>query len=72
MSEKIYKRIRELYKEICSELIKKAARSEGDESSWTRQRIMPLSDILTCILGHGNQFSKTGVYDRNKGWEGRQ
>lgn len=51
MSEKIYKRIRELYKEISSELIKKAARSEGDESSWTRQRIMPLSDILTCILG---------------------
>ena len=24
------------------------------------------------MADHGNQFSKTGIYDRNKGWEGKQ
>jgi len=51
MSErKAYKRIRELSEEICSKQIRSAARKEGDQISCTRQRIMPLSDILTCTL----------------------
>ena len=51
MSEKkAYERIKELSEEIYSEKIKNTARKEGDERSWTRQRIMPLNDTLTCIL----------------------
>jgi len=44
-------RIEQLFLEIHSEWIKKAARLTGDFSSWTRQRDMPLEDILMCTLG---------------------
>jgi hypothetical protein len=50
MSEKAYKRIRELSQEISSGLTREAARKEGEGSSWSRQRKMPLSDMLICIL----------------------
>jgi hypothetical protein len=47
---KIPFRIKELLKEILSNEIRKAARLDGDESSWSRQRDMPLHDMLTCTL----------------------
>jgi len=43
-------RIEQLFLEIHSEWIKEAARLAGDLSSWTRQRDMPLEDILLCTL----------------------
>jgi len=43
-------RIGQLFSEIHSEWIRKAARQAGDFSSWTRQRDMPLEDILMCTL----------------------
>jgi len=43
-------RIEQLFKEIHSDWIKNAARQLGDLSSWTRQRNMPLEDILICTL----------------------
>jgi hypothetical protein len=43
-------RIKELSIEIFSEWIREKARQLGDNSSWTRQRKMPLDDILMCIL----------------------
>ena len=46
----VYVRIKQLFEEIRSERIKKAARKSDDLRSWTRKRIMPLHDILTCIL----------------------
>ena len=47
----VYRRLEQLFIEIHSEQIKAWARKTGDFSSWTRQRDMPLHDILTCILG---------------------
>jgi hypothetical protein len=46
----VYKRLKQLFWEINSEQIKKWARKEEDRSSWSRQRKMPLHDILTCTL----------------------
>jgi hypothetical protein len=46
----VYRRLEQLFEEIRSEQIKEWARKTGDFSSWTRQRNMPLSDILSCIL----------------------
>jgi len=43
-------RISGLLTEISSSQTRKAARLGGDESSWSRQRNMPLHDILTCTL----------------------
>ena len=47
----VYRRLGQLFTEIHSEQIKAWARKIGDFSSWTRQRDMPLHDILMCILG---------------------
>jgi len=43
-------RINRLFTEIHSKEIRNAARNSKDYVSWTRQRRMPLSDILTCTL----------------------
>lgn len=43
-------RIRQLSEEIHSKWINDTARKAGDTHSWTRERTMPLSDILTCTL----------------------
>jgi hypothetical protein len=43
-------RIEQAIEEIHSEWIKNAARFEGDFSSWTRRRDMPLEDMLICAL----------------------
>jgi hypothetical protein len=43
-------RIEQLFSEIHSEWIKKAAQQTWDVSSWTRHRDMPLEDIIMCIL----------------------
>jgi len=48
--EAVYARIKQLFEEIRSERIKKAARKSGELCSWTRKRIMPLHDMLICIL----------------------
>jgi len=44
-------RIKQLFAEIHSEWIKDAARHAGDTGSWTRQRNMPIGDMLVCTLG---------------------
>jgi hypothetical protein len=46
----VYRRIEKLLAEIHSKQIKVWARQTGDFSSWTRQRDMPLEDILLCTL----------------------
>ena len=46
----VYWRFKQLLKEIHSEQIKEWCRKSGDRSSWTRQRKMPLHDILICAL----------------------
>jgi len=46
----VYVRIKQLFEGIRSERIKKAARKSDDLRSWTRKRIMPLYDMLICIL----------------------
>ena len=46
----VYKRFEKLLEEIHSKRIKAWARQIGDFSSWTRQRDMPLEDILMCTL----------------------
>jgi len=46
----VYWRFEELFKEIHSEQVRVWARKTGNISSWTRQRNMPLHDILTCAL----------------------
>jgi hypothetical protein len=43
-------RFEALQKHIVSEWIKEAARLAGDQSSWTRNRDMPLADIVRCTL----------------------
>ena len=43
-------RMEQLFSEIHSEWVREAARQTWDLSSWTRQRDMPLGDILMCIL----------------------
>ena len=48
---KVCLRIKELFWEIRGKEIKTAARNRGDLSSWTRERSMPLHDILACTLG---------------------
>jgi len=51
MSEKtVCERIKQFFEEIHSERIKEAARNPDNLGSWTRQRDMPLHDILTCTL----------------------
>jgi hypothetical protein len=51
MSEQeTYFRIKQLFGEIHRKEIVEAGRRHGDLSSWTRQRTMPLPDILTCTL----------------------
>ena len=47
---KIPFRIKVLFTEISSSEIIRMARLNGDKSSWSRQRDMPLHDILTCTL----------------------
>jgi IS4 transposase len=44
-------RFENLQARIQGEGIKGAARMAGDQSSWSRERDMPLSDILMCTLG---------------------
>jgi hypothetical protein len=52
MSEKsVYERIKQLFEEICNGRIREASRKKDDTGSWTRERNMPLRDILRCILG---------------------
>jgi len=46
-----FSRIDQLFEELCSEWIKDKARQAENPGSWTRQRKMPLSDILFCTLG---------------------
>jgi len=46
----VYWRFERLFSEIHSEQIKIWARKDSDYYSWSRQRNMPLHDILTCIL----------------------
>jgi hypothetical protein len=43
-------RIEQIINEIHSEWIKEIARFDGDLSSWTRRRDMPLEDIIICAL----------------------
>jgi len=43
-------RIKELLREILSSEIRKTAQLEGYEGSWSRQRDMPLHDIIICTL----------------------
>jgi len=43
-------RIKDLFEEIHNKDIIGAARLDGDINSWSRQRNMPLGDILTCTL----------------------
>jgi hypothetical protein len=50
MDEQAYLRIKQLFEEIQSKGIREAARLTGDVSSWSRQRNMPLGDILICTL----------------------
>ena len=45
-----YLRIEQVFKEIYSGQIKLAAQQAGDSKSWTRQRKMPLHDILLCTM----------------------
>ena len=49
--ESVYERIEQLFEEICNEKIREASRKKDDTGSWTRDRNMPLRDILRCILG---------------------
>jgi hypothetical protein len=49
--QKWSKRFGRLQAEIYSEWIAGIARKDGDTSSWTRKRDMPLSDIIMCTLG---------------------
>ena len=52
MNEKsVYERIKQLFEAICSKRIREASRKKDDTGSWTRERNMPLRDILRCILG---------------------
>jgi hypothetical protein len=44
-------RFEKLQDRIHGEAIKGTARVAGDQRSWTRERDMPLSDILVCALG---------------------
>jgi len=44
-------RINRLFEIIHSDMIKDFARLAGDMSRWTRQRKMPLHDMLICTLG---------------------
>jgi hypothetical protein len=44
-------RIRALFEEMTNRETRKSARLKGDENSWSRQRDMPLHDILACTLG---------------------
>jgi hypothetical protein len=46
----VYRRFEQLLEEIHSERVRTWARHDGDFSSWTRQRDMPLEDILLCTL----------------------
>ena len=46
----VYRRFEQLLAEIHSEQIKAWVRQTGDLSSWTRQRDMPLEDMLLCTL----------------------
>jgi hypothetical protein len=48
--EEVYRRFKQLLTEIQSERIRAAARQSGDISSWSRQRKMPLEDIIMCTL----------------------
>ena len=43
-------RIKDLFEKIHNKEIRGIARLAGDWSSWSRQRIMPLGDILACTL----------------------
>jgi len=45
-----YLRIEQILEEIYSEQIISLAQQAGDTRSWTRQRKMPLRDILLCIM----------------------
>ena len=50
-SFEVYKRIEQIILRIQSEQIKAIARLVGDTRSWTRQRNMPLIDMIICTLG---------------------
>ena len=46
----VFWRFGELFNEIHSEQVRAWARKTGNNTSWSRQRKMPLHDILTCTL----------------------
>ena len=46
----VYWRLEQLFTEMHSRQVKEWARNIGDHSSWTRERNMPLRDILICTL----------------------
>jgi glutathione S-transferase len=48
---RLHERIERLKADIESGWIYLQARLEGDETSWTRKRKMPLSDMLRSVLG---------------------
>ena len=45
-----YQRIERLKKEISSDQIRASARLKGDECAWTRDRQMPLPDMIRCTM----------------------
>ena len=46
----VYWRLEQIFTEIHSKQVKEWSRNIGDHSSWTRERNMPLHDILICTL----------------------
>ena len=50
MTDQETQRINQLFTDIHSAWIIDESRKDGDTSSWSRRRDMPLEDILTCTL----------------------
>jgi hypothetical protein len=48
--DETHSRIKQLFLDIHSEWVRRAAWQAWGVSSWTRQRDMPLEDILMCTL----------------------
>jgi hypothetical protein len=48
--QEVFFRIKRLFEEIHSKEIRSAARNGEEQGSWTRQRKMPLGDMLACTL----------------------
>ncbi|MDR2071467.1 MAG: hypothetical protein LBP81_08665, partial [Treponema sp.] len=51
MGGRFHERLKEFLAAILSRPVKEAARFPGDTRSWSRQRTMPLPDIIQCTLG---------------------